>query len=245
MSRDSITFRGLSIALLAGLGLLSLAAGSAWAEDDEAAVLERIRPVAKVKVTGAAPVEAAAPKAARSGKEVVDAACAACHATGAAGSPKLGDKAAWDARVAQGFEKALSHAINGFNAMPPRGGNPSISDEEMHNAVAHMFGLVGASAPATSTATEMAGPTPAAVDTISQGEQVYKGVCFACHDTGAAGAPKLGDKAAWGPRIAQGAATLEDHALNGFRGMPPKGGNMGLTNEDIAHVVEYMVSKAR
>ncbi len=77
------------------------------------------------------------------------------------------------------------------------------------------------------------------------GQQVYQQTCFACHGTGAAGAPKLGDKAAWEPRIAQGMDTLVEHALKGFKAMPPKGGNPGLSDKQVADAVAYMVEKSR
>ena len=76
----------------------------------------------------------------------------------------------------------------------------------------------------------------------------FQQACFACHGTGAAGAPKLGDKAAWGPRISQGKSTLYEHALKGFQGkagvMPPKGGS-ALSDDAVKAVVDYMVSQAK
>ncbi len=83
----------------------------------------------------------------------------------------------------------------------------------------------------------------------AKGEEIYKQACFACHDAGVAGAPKLGDKAAWEARIAQGEATLDKHAIEGFTGesgtMPPKGGRTDLSDEDIKNAVAYMMSKAK
>ncbi len=82
-----------------------------------------------------------------------------------------------------------------------------------------------------------------------KGKSVFDGTCTACHTPGVAGAPKFGDKAAWAPRIAQGTATLETHAIKGFQGkagmMPPKGGNMSLKDDDVKAAVEYMVSHAK
>jgi cytochrome c5 len=76
-------------------------------------------------------------------------------------------------------------------------------------------------------------------------EQIYNQACMACHGTGAAGAPKVGDAAAWAPRIAQGAEVLFEHATKGFKGMPPKGGSPNLTDEEIQKVVDYMVSNSQ
>ncbi|HET6630380.1 MAG TPA: cytochrome c5 family protein [Woeseiaceae bacterium] len=87
------------------------------------------------------------------------------------------------------------------------------------------------------------------VETVMSGPQVYNGVCIACHGTGIGGAPKFGDAAAWGPRIEQGLDVLTQHAIHGYQGstgfMPPKGGRMDLSDEEVASAVEYMVSEAQ
>ncbi|MDP2325805.1 MAG: c-type cytochrome [Gammaproteobacteria bacterium] len=76
------------------------------------------------------------------------------------------------------------------------------------------------------------------------GEQVYNAACFACHGAGVGGAPKLGDAAAWQPRVAKGRATLNKHSLEGFQGdagyMPPKGGRVDLSDEEIIAAVGFM-----
>ena len=95
---------------------------------------DRIKPVGSA-VVAAAP---AAPAAARSADAIYTASCAACHASGAAGAPKLGDKAAWSARIAQGNDKLLEHAIKGFNAMPAKGSCSDCSDDDIRKVVEHM-----------------------------------------------------------------------------------------------------------
>lgn len=81
------------------------------------------------------------------------------------------------------------------------------------------------------------------------GPQVYNAVCMACHGGGIAGAPKTGDAAAWGPRIAQGRDTLNKHALEGFTGsagfMPQKGGRTDLSDEEITAAVGYIVEQVK
>lgn len=81
------------------------------------------------------------------------------------------------------------------------------------------------------------------------GKKTYDTACAACHAAGVAGAPKLGDKADWGARIAQGNDTLYGHALKGFQGkkgfMPAKGGNAALKDADVKAAVDFMVSKAK
>jgi cytochrome c5 len=80
------------------------------------------------------------------------------------------------------------------------------------------------------------------------GEQVFNMVCYACHaPPGAGGAPVIGDPAVWDARVAKGLETLEDHALHGYQGekgfMPPKGGRVDLSDEEIIEAVKYIVSK--
>jgi len=81
------------------------------------------------------------------------------------------------------------------------------------------------------------------------GKDVFDQACNACHGMGVAGAPKMGDKAAWAPRIAQGAATLHKHALEGFQGkagfMPPKGGRVDMTDQSIINAVDFMTTASK
>ncbi len=90
--------------------------------------------------------------------------------------------------------------------------------------------------------------TPEAAAAPLTGPQVYNTVCIACHaPPGVGGAPALGDRDAWAPRIAQGMDTLIDHALHGFTGskgvMPRKGERVDLSDEEIIGAVEYMVAQ--
>ena len=81
------------------------------------------------------------------------------------------------------------------------------------------------------------------------GEEVFNQACVACHGAGIAGAPKLGDKAAWTPRLAQGEDTLHKHALEGYQGkagfMPPKGGRTDLSDQSVKNAVDYMVAAGK
>lgn len=99
----------------------------------------RIAPVAAVKL--AAPV--AAGGALRSGEQIYKASCAACHDTGVADSPKLGDKAAWAPRIARGLDGLLKSAIAGKNAMPPKGGSDA-NDTELASTIAYLANKSGA-----------------------------------------------------------------------------------------------------
>lgn len=90
------------------------------------------------------------------------------------------------------------------------------------------------------------GGAPSAPATPTTGEQLYTATCSACHGLGVAGAPKFGDRAAWGPRVAQGKATLYKHALEGFTGksgtMPAKGGRTDLPDDLIKQAVDHMTA---
>lgn len=97
--------------------------------------------------------------------------------------------------------------------------------------------LGGPDAPAgamAATAAADAGPI--------DGAAVYQQACFSCHASGVAGAPKFGNAADWAPRIAQGAEVLHQHSLQGIRAMPPKGGFMNLSDDQVKAAVDYMVA---
>jgi cytochrome c5 len=79
----------------------------------------------------------------------------------------------------------------------------------------------------------------------ADGKAVYEKTCFACHGTGVANAPKLGDKAAWGPRVATGKDTLVKSVLGGKGAMPAKGGAGDLADDDVKAAVDYMLSAVK
>ena len=100
---------------------------------------QNIAPVATVEVEQAAII-----KVSLSGEEMVKNNCAMCHAAGMMNAPKIGDKAQWAPRIAQGYETIVKHAIEGIRSMPARGGNPAYTDFEMARAVVHMANASGA-----------------------------------------------------------------------------------------------------
>ncbi|MGH8397269.1 MAG: c-type cytochrome [Gammaproteobacteria bacterium] len=101
---------------------------------------------------------------------------------------------------------------------------------------------------AGSSSSQMASTTPAAGGeapaATQNGKQIWEGTCSACHQTGALGAPKIGDKAEWAPHLAKGLKVLEDHALHGFKQMPAHGGNPSLTDAEVIKALEYMISQS-
>lgn len=106
-------------------------------------------------------------------------------------------------------------------------------------------------APAPPTAQTSAAP-PVPAETVAaaapakpiDGAAIAQGICVACHGSGMNGAPKLQNKIAWAPRIAQGRETVYQHAIKGLRGMPPRGGNPSLSDDEVKAAVDYMVKLA-
>ena len=229
-------------------------------------VAARIQPVARFEL--GAPAAAAG---ARNGESIVKATCAACHQTGVANAPKIGDAKAWAPRIKQGLKNLLASATKGKGAMPPRGGDNSLTDDEVTRAIVYMANQSGgkfkepaapkqpaqqaaaqpqaapqqqAAAPAAPPQAAAQGQTKAPA-AAADGKAVYDKVCFACHAQSVANSPKLGDKAAWAPRIKQGIDTLLQSALKGKGAMPPKGGNASLSDADVRAAIEFMVSQAK
>jgi cytochrome c5 len=85
---------------------------------------------------------------------------------------------------------------------------------------------------------------PAAAPGARSGEEIYKSVCTACHQTGVAGAPKVGDKAAWGPRLKDGLNGLVAVATKGKGAMPPKGGAADLTTVELTRAIVFMANQS-
>jgi cytochrome c5 len=104
------------------------------------AIAARIQPVADAGFTFK---DVNAPKQLLSGEEVFKSTCAACHATGAAGAPKVGDAGAWGPRLADGYDKVVGYALHGLRAMPAKGGNPDLDDIEVARAVVYMANQSG------------------------------------------------------------------------------------------------------
>lgn len=169
----------------------------------------------------------------RSGKEVVDAVCAGCHATGKDGAPKIGDQAEWSKRASHGLSNLTKNAITGVRKMPAHGGQAQLSDVEMSRAVAYMV----SSGHATDTAKPYASPQN------QTGEEIVKHRCQDCHGTGKNGAPKIGDADAWKPRLKNGIDPLVKSAIGGHNAMPARGGMANLSDAEMRSAVIHMVNQ--
>jgi cytochrome c5 len=162
-----------SVTLISGLVLLAVVlfmaaalisvVGHVAPEDNsrrQAAALERIKPVARVSFEQPKPAVAVK----LSGAEVYNKVCAACHAAGTLGAPKVGDKAQWETRLAQGLDTLVTHSVNGLRAMPAKGGDPSLTEANLKDAIGYMLDQTGikTEASATAPAPAAAAPAPAA-----------------------------------------------------------------------------------
>ncbi|MDH4448275.1 MAG: c-type cytochrome [Acidovorax sp.] len=236
---------------------------AAGAVNPEKAIAERIQKVGMVEIRDAN-------RPLKSGQEVYAAQCAACHTSGAAGAPKFADADAWSARIKTGFEALVQSSLKGKGAMAPQGGG-DFNDTEIARAVAHMANAAGAkfaepaapaaagapaaeAAPAATAAAvavaaapaAAAAPAPAAAPAVAAagGEALYKQACQVCHAAGVAGAPKLGDKAAWSARLSTGIDALHASVVKGKGAMPPRGGSQA-SDAELRAAVEFMTATVK
>ena len=168
----------------------------------------------------------------RQGKDVVDAVCSACHLPGKDNAPRIGDAKAWSARASQGLTALTDNAVKGIRNMPAHGGNAGVSDIEIERAITYMINQSGGH-----WVEPAGGATPALVRT---GESIVRTQCATCHETGRDGAPKIGDRAAWIPRLKRGLDTLVASAVHGHGPMPSRGGLPDLSDAEIRGAIVYM-----
>lgn len=168
----------------------------------------------------------------RSGKDIFEANCASCHAKGVKGAPRIGDKQAWSGLASRGLTGLTQSAIKGVRQMPAHGGNPGLSNVEIERAIIYIVNQSGG---------EWIEPVDFAKPAGQRsGEQIVKEQCSRCHETGKGGAPKIGDRAAWIPRLNHGLDATVRSAINGHGGMPPRGGKANLTDAELRNAVIYM-----
>ncbi|MDF3858402.1 cytochrome c5 family protein [Achromobacter denitrificans] len=173
---------------------------------------------------------------------------------GKGGMPaKGGNPALSDYEVA----RAVVYMANKSGGSLPEPAEPAAEGDKKEAAAAPAAAAPAAAAPAAAAAAPApaapAAPAPAAAAPAPQaaaavnpaGEKLYKSVCFACHATGVANAPKFGDKAAWDPYIKTGMDAMVKVAMQGKPPMPPKGGAADASEDDIRAAVQYMVDAAK
>lgn len=174
---------------------------------------------------------------ARSGKEVVQEVCSACHATGAQGAPKIGDKKAWAKRASHGLSGLTQSALRGIRKMPPHGGQPSLSDLEIRRAITYMVNESGGNwiEPISKSS------RPAE----RSSEQIVHTQCAKCHQDGVGGAPRIGHREDWIPRMKEGLDAVVRSAINGHGGMPARGGMANLTDPELRGAIIYMLNEGK
>ena len=236
------------------------------------AMAARLKPVAD---EGYTLKDANAPKTLQAGDAVFKAVCAACHATGAAGAPKVGDSGAWSARIAQGYDTLVQHALKGIRAMPAKGGNPDLDDVEVARAVVYMANQSGAkfkapevkapaATPAAPAATEAAGQTASAATPAASPTEQAKAATGGDADKVSADAGKKlydttcvachGAGVAGAPKFGDKAAwapRLKEgmDAVHNFalkgKGVMPPKGGYAGPDADVLAAADYMASAAK
>jgi cytochrome c5 len=171
----------------------------------------------------------------RSGKDVVDAVCSACHGKGANGAPKIGDKVAWSNLASRGLSSLTQSALKGIRKMPAHGGNQSVSDLEISRAITYMVNQSGGNW--TEPISKKSPPAE------RSGEQIVRAQCGKCHLNGEAGAPRIGDRSAWIARASQGLDAVVRSAIKGHGGMPARGGMADLSDAEMRKATIYMLNQ--
>lgn len=180
---------------------------------------------------------AVAEDGAPSGQSVYEVVCASCHDTGVEGAPRIGDRAAWSKRVAQGLPALTRSTLEGIRKMPPHGGDTTLSDLELRRAIVYIVNESGGS--------WVEPREPGAPTRNRSGAEVVKAACATCHEPGFSGAPRIGDYNAWLPRLRLGIDPLVRSAVRGYRDMPPRGGLGNLNEAEIRGAIIFMATPAK
>lgn len=249
------TLIGGIVILLAVLFFLVKLASSGYYSDvtdmTPSAIETRIQPAGAITMGDGTPVGQ------RTGEQVFNKVCAQCHAAdvNVAFSPKITNSTEWAPRIAKGFEALVKNAVDGFvgpqgGNMPARGGDTTLTDDEVARAVAYMANQSGAkfTEPAVQAGSDAAASGAASGEQTASanGKAVFDKLCVACHAANSTfpNSPKITHEADWAPRIAQGRDTLMKNAIQGIRTMPAKGGDPNLSDADVEAAVVYMVTES-
>ena len=179
------------------------------------------------------PVVAQQPRE-RAGKDVFAQTCVKCHRDGVDGAPKVGDEKAWSKLASRGLSSLTASALAGIRKMPPHGANFALTDTEIERAITYMVNQSGGkwTEPISRTQT----------DPDRSGEQIVAAQCSKCHATGLNGAPRIGDRDAWVPRLKQGFDSLVRSAIRGHGAMPARGGIADITDAELRSAVVFMMN---
>ncbi|GJM06644.1 MAG: cytochrome c [marine bacterium B5-7] len=178
------------------------------------------------------------PKSGIPGKGLYESTCSGCHETGSGGAPKYGDATDWDPYIKKGMKTMDYNALHGFKGMPAKGTCSTCSVKDIEDAVAYM---------ANSVKGKKAGPAPkpqAKPLTMADGQHIYAHHCAACHNPGRAGAPRIGNKAAWAPIVKAGLPLAFERTMHGYKGHPAMGGCTQCSGEEIKAALKYMMQRS-
>jgi len=175
------------------------------------------------------------------GKTMYRQVCFECHDTGFNGAPRLGDMNDWKERRLFGKQALLESVLKGKGLMPRQGGSAEDSKARYALMVEYMLSTVGADN--IKTTPEMYRKAEIARH-LSNGKALYSMVCADCHNTGANGAPRITDKAAWEPRVQKGFNRMINNVVHGHGNMIPLGGSAIQSIEGVREMVIYMLTTA-
>lgn len=164
-------------------------------------------------------------------------------------APSAAQTAASEATTsAQQATEAAASAAQAASAVVETASQAASAADQAAQSAGTAVVAAGTAAAASADAGKAAAPAAAGDVDLAAGEKLYKTACFVCHDAGIAGAPKLGDKEAWAPRLAQGDQVLIKHSIDGYTGltgvMPPRGASTA-SDEEMKNAVIFMTSKVR
>lgn len=180
---------------------------------------------------------AAAQESAYRGVDIVDAACSACHTNGEEGAPRIGDRVAWSKRIASGRAGLTPKMVESIRSTAAHDGSTSLSRLEFERAVVYMINAAGGNW------AEPAGAQRRSVG--NAGAQIAQSHCALCHAGGFDGAPRIGDRAAWLPRTKLGLDRLVRAASLGHGAMPPRGGEVTLSDAELRSAIIYMIGSGQ
>ena len=205
--------------------------------EDQLAIATYLKTVVSEETLGVSPSNK--PPTLSRGKQVYVSACVICHQDNKMGAPVIGDGSNWYRRLkSSGLTGLYRHAINGYNSMPVKGACVTCSDNDV---IAATDFILNKSLSRSQWRDLSSGGTD---KYPSSGKEIYNESCSVCHNEGKQGAPKIGDKEAWKPLIAQNMDVLIANILNG-KSHPQNGGCKHCTAGEVIEAMKYMVNQSK
>jgi cytochrome c5 len=213
-------------------------------DDDALAIAEYLKSVQSKQPRNLPRQKAGQPRLVR-GEQVFWNACDVCHVDGQAGAPRIKDADNWWRRLEANPISALyRNAIHGFNNMPARGACVTCNNEDVEAAVDYIIKKTLTASQWREYTNKVTLPRARTTDRAT-GQTVYRSSCATCHDKGQLGAPVLGDRQQWNALLQRNFDVLLHNTLQGYNGMPAKGGCTSCTGEEVIAAVKYMAEQAQ